>query len=168
MVISFDIVAEEGDVYRVLLSSGEDAFFGSSEIDVLVGQEVEIIEIDLERLSGCNPASLKTLWEISNSIFRCIKQNDKAVLFYFCDDMNEIPVIGKGKEDMWPQEYRSLLFHKMFQRYVMQNHVSEDYVDISVVINEDSRPLYMHFISRSEHVHYVNMLKEYISSNYSK
>lgn len=168
MVVSFDIVTEEGDIFRVLLTSGEDAFFATPDIYATLGSDIEIVEIDLERISGSNPASLKTLGMISDGIFRCFKQNDKAILYYFCDDLNEIPVLGKGKEDVWPQEYRSMLFHRMFQRYVTLNNVSEDFVDVVVVINEDTRPLYMHFIARAKHLHYIELLKEFVYSNYSK
>lgn len=135
----------------------------------VLGADIEIIEIDLERISGTNPASLQTLGKISEGIFHCFEQNKKGILYYFCDDMNDIPVLGRGKDDMWPQEYRSQLFSRMFQRYTLHNPNVEDAVDVVVVINEDTgRPLYMHFIARASHSHYIDILKKYVSDNYSK
>ena len=168
MVVSFDVIAEEGDVFRVLLSGGEDAFFATPDVCAVLGPNVEIIEIDLERVSGTNPASLRTLGKISEGIFRCFEQNDKAILYYFCDDLNDIPIIGRGKEDMWPQEYRSQLFSKMFQRYSLQNKNLIDAVDVVVVINEEIRPLFMHFIARAQHAHYIDILKKFVTDNYGK
>lgn len=126
------------------------------------------MEIDLERISGTNPASMRTLGKIAEGIAHCFEQNEKAILYYFCDDMNEIPVIGRGKETMWPQEYRSALFSKMFQRHVTRNQHAVDIVDVAVVINQGGRPLYMHLIARVCHSKYIDKLKEYISDNYAK
>ena len=128
MVVSFDIEAETGDCYRVILSSGEDAFFAGQWINDLFNNEIEIVEIDLERLSGNNATSLNTLKLIADGIGNCFRQNDKAILYYYCDDLMDVPK-SQRKNDMWPQEYRSQLFGLMFKRFVSQ-HETEDIKDI--------------------------------------
>ena len=168
MVFSFNVIADTGDVFRVILSSGEDAFFATPEICSLLNNEIEIVEIDLERVTGSAPTSLKTLTKISEGIAHCFEQNKKAVLYYFCDDLSEVPSIGDSKIGMWPQEYRSLLFSRMFERYALNTSMEDSVTDVEVVIYEDTRPLYMHLIARTCHSRYIEALKAYITSRYSK
>lgn len=166
MTISFDIQAEAGDVYRVILSSGDDAFFADGDIRAILGDAVEIVEIDLERISGTNPTTMTTLRYIAEGIGRCFMQNDKAILYYYCDELSEV-FMSPRHLDLWPQEYRSHLFSLMFQRYV-STVSNNDITDITIVINQDNRPLFMHLISRTKHARYIEILKDYISQNYGK
>lgn len=168
MKIVFDVEALEGDVFRVILSSGDDAFFASERFFEAKGIDVDIVEIDLERVKGENPATLSVLRSIADGIGRCFMHNQRAVLYYYCDDMNDVPSIGVRNQGMWPQEYRSQLFGLMFRRYVEQNNLSEDIVDVSITIQQDARPLYMHLIARNKHVAYLEQLKEYIIENFGK
>lgn len=164
MIVSFDISTETQDVFRVVLSSGEDCFFAGKDVYELLDNKVEIVEIDLERISGNTPASINTLMKISEVIGNYFLQNNKAVLYYYCDDMNDIPV-GNNR-GLWPQQYRSELFGRMFQRRV--RGMNSDIVDVIVLLQQESRPIYMHLIARSAHQKYIEALKDYIVSNYGK
>lgn len=55
----------------------------------------------------------------------------------------------------------------MFQRYLL-NHGVQDVIDVTLVIKQDFRPIFMHLISRKEHSHYIERLKAYIIDNYGK
>lgn len=166
MTFSFVVIDESGDTFRVILSSGDDAFFADSEIRKILGESVEIVEIDLERVSGSKPASLKTLKSIAEGIGRCFVQNEKAILYYYCDELSEA-FMSSRKADFWPQEYRSQLFSLLFQRYVA-SFGGQEITDLTIVLNQGDRPLFMHLISRMKHAQYIEIIKQYITKNYGK
>lgn len=166
MRFSFEVTSELGDLYAIHLTSGEDGFFVRQQIASLIDEPIEIVEIDLERLSGNNSASMKTLQAIVTGIARFFRQNDRAVLYYYCDEL-DVEQMRKNKKDMWPQEYRSHLFEMLFQRYCQQ-HQELDILDTKIVIYQSDRPLYMHIIARAEHSGYLAVIRDYIVSNYGK
>lgn len=164
MRLFFDVESDSSDLFRIILSSGDDAFFVQEELFGVVGNEVEIVEIDLERIRGNNQANIKTLSLIAEGIATCFMQNKKAVLYYYCDDLSEVP--GQSKTHILsPQEYRSRLFANMFRRFFKAN---EDIRDIEIVINQGDRPLFMHIIARACHMPVVERLKDFVISNYGK
>lgn len=166
MRVFFDVESDSSDLFRIILSSGDDAFFVQEELSEVVGNEVEIVEIDLERISGNNQANIKTLSLIAEGIATCFMQNKKAVLYYYCDDLSDVP--GQSQNHiMSPQEYRSRLFANMFRRF-MSSKSNEDIRDIEIVINQGDRPLFMHIIARACHMPVVERLKEYVITNYGK
>lgn len=166
MVISFDVKTETNDIFRVSLSSGEDAFFSSNDLMHEVSLDVEIIEIDLERIKGNNSADIRALKVIADEIGRCFSQNHKAILYYYCDEM-ELPIVSKHHEYEWPQEYRSQLFSRMFQRYAQKAGVF-DIIDMTIEIMQGDRPIVMHLIARECHRSCLDILKTYIIDNYGK
>ncbi|GEM_PF-1273665 len=165
MRITFKVESAEG-VYLVSLSSGQDAFFSSNNISETFSKKVEIIEVDLKRVSGNLPTSLHTLSLISEGIGRYFISNDKAVLYYYCDDLADVPKSNR-KSEVWPQEYRSQLFSMMFQRFLIK-HDMVDVIDLTVMIEQGDRPLYMHLIARKEHSIFIEEIKRYIIENYGK
>lgn len=162
----FRVESPDGDIYQVALTSGLDAFFATKDICEELGNEFEIIEIDLERISGDNATTPYTLSLIAEGIGNYFLQNKKAILYYYCDDLADVPKSNRKKE-MWPQEYRSMLFSLMLRRYVTTHSVFE-MIDEDVMIEQDTHPIYMHLIGRLEHKHYIEMVKEYIITNYGK
>lgn len=168
MVISFEINSGTEDSYRIILSSGEDAFFAQPDIIKELGNEVELVEIDLERTRGNNPTSIQTLYKIAEGIAKLFQQNEKAILYYYCDDLAEIPYVGSKHSSMWPQEYRSELFGRMFQRQVQLLSIQDELQDITVVIHQGDRPLYVHIIARKIHTQYIDVVKKYLTDNYGK
>lgn len=166
MLISFDVQNDFGDVFRVSLSSGEDAYFATSDVIRDCDIDIEIVEIDLERIQGEHKADLRTLEIIADGIGRCFFQNTKAVLYYYCDEQ-ELPVVSARHTTVWPQEYRSQLFSKMFQRYTQKENTT-DIIDLTVQIMQSERPIFMHIIARECHRSYLEVLKNYIIQNYGK
>ncbi len=166
MRVTFQVTSESNDVYQVTLSSGKDAFFATEDVCAQFCNDVEIVEIDLDRVSGNNPTSLQTLSLISEGIARYFSTNNKAVLYYYCDDLDDVPKSSR-KGDVWPQEYRSHLFSLMFQRYLLSQDI-KDVIDVTIMINQGQRPIYMHIIARKAHMHYINIVKTYIIDNYGK
>lgn len=165
MRISFDILTTSKDSYRVILSSGKDAFFATTDFVSLIDIDIDIVEIDLERLSGNKPTELKTLRLITTKIIKFIKQNKKTVLYYYCDDMSEI--VGVTKEILWPQEYRNRLFSLLFERFC-KNIPDLELKDVTIQINQVGRPLFMHLITRLEYVPILEKIRNFLLDNYGK
>lgn len=166
MIVFFDIHTETDDLFRVTLSSGEDAFFATAEVLQELKSDIDIIEIDLERIRGTHNANLKTLRLIADRIGQCFQQNEKAALYYYCDEM-ELPIENPRRLGEWPQEYRSQLFSSMFKRYV-QNNGLDSIADVTIMIMQGNRPIYMHLIARECHQKQLESFKNYISKNYEK
>lgn len=166
MVVSFDVRTASNDVFRVSLSSGKDAFFATDDVMHESALDVEIIEIDLERIEGHHSADIRTLRAIADGIGRCFNQNSKAVLYYYCDEL-DLPIISRHHKGEWPQEYRSQLFSRMFQRYATEAGVL-DVIDMTVEIMQGDRPVFMHLIARECHRSSLEILKNYIITNYGK
>lgn len=168
MVVSFDIVESTENSYRIILSSGEDAFFAQPDLLQELGPEVELVEIDLERTCGTQPTSVLTLQKIAEGIAQLFLQNEKAILYYYCDDMLEVPTKSDKHRDMWPQEYRSELFGRLFRRHVSRFDMQNDVRDVEVVIYQGNRPLFIHIIARSCHLAYLEHVKRFLIDNYGK
>ena len=135
----------DGDVYHVTLS--EDNGVLSAGVLETLGQ-VHIAGIDLRRLSGKHVTENVVLAALSNAIAEFFLQDENVIICYYCDFLNPIP--NTTKNTMPPQEYRSRLFEKMFQRYVKQHGIND--VRLSVVeVNGINEKYYFHVIYRECH-----------------
>lgn len=158
MKITHPIQTSEGDKYLVLIESmAMDTLF--YEEDVAFLNNIELVEITLERVFGNHKTTAKVLTEISQFIAGVINDNLNAVLYFYCDDMNDIQ---RRNKSISPQKFRSNLFSKMFDRYTTSNNIS-DYVNTSIEIKAD-RHIYIHLISRSANQIYVDYIKNRICS----
>ena len=125
-----------GDVYHISLV--EDEGLLSTEALQAIGP-VRLVGIELRRLAGRHTTSLDVL--------TALEQHD-VIICYYCDFINPIP--RTSKNSMPPQEYRSRLFDRMFQRYT-RHHGLRD-VRLSVVeINGVNEKYYFHVIYRERH-----------------
>lgn len=98
----FRVESPEGDIYQVTLSSGVDAFFATKDVCNELSDKFEIIEIDLDRISGDHPTTPYTLSLVAEGIGNYFLQNNKAILYYYCDDMADVPK-SERKYEMLPQ-----------------------------------------------------------------
>ena len=135
----------EGDVYHITLS--EDSGVLSENIRETLGN-VHVAGIDLRRLEGTHVTGHEVLTALAGAIADFFLRDEDIIICYYCDFLNSIP--NTSKNTMPPQEYRSRLFEKMFQRYVKQHHV--DNVRLSVVeVNGINEKYYFHVIYRERH-----------------
>ena len=86
------------------------------------------------------------------------------IICYFCDFLSPIPATRKK---IPAQQYRSILFTRMFERYVSQHSIG-DIMQSVLTIGGIEEDYYIHLIARSEHIKYVNMISEDIRTGYSK
>lgn len=158
-----NITSARGDEYRIRLSSSGNRFL-SEEISQEVKRSVDILTIELERIKGQLPTGHVVLSQIERVIAEVFLQNPNAVICFICDFLSPIP---SSKKQIPVQQYRSILFTRMFERYVSQNSVGS-VVQSVLTISGIGEDYYIHIIARSEHMRYVNMISDDIRVGYSK
>ena len=151
-----------GDVYHITLSEGHD-ILSSETIEALKG--VNLIGIDLRRLAGNNSTGQNVLNAIENTIAEFFIERENVMICYYCDFINPIPKTSKNA--MPPQEYRSKLFEKMFQRYTRVHNIND--VRLSVVeINGIDEKYYFHVIYREKHSMLASIVGGDLKEGFSK
>ena len=164
MKFSVSITSNDNTV-RLGLETAGTTFLGEKISKELESRGVEILEVVLDRESGKSMAGMALLDNISSVVANVFMENRNAILFFYCDDLNEIPRCRTRK--ISPQEYRSNLFSHMFERCVVK-HGLESIHDITIRVNAIDRPLFFHFISRDEQMDLIDEIKEDFASTYSK
>ena len=142
----------QGDVYHITISESND-ILSKSVLEAL--GDVHIAGVDLRRLEGSHVTNQKVLTTLANTIAEFFLRDEHLIICYYCDFLNLIP--NTKKNSMPPQEYRSRLFERMFQRYVKQHQL--DGVRLSVVeINGINEKYYVHVIYRNGHSMLASMI----------
>lgn len=77
--------------------------------------------------------------------------------------MHDIPRRDKA---LTPQKFRSLLFSRMFDKYISSNSII-NIINTPIEIKAD-RHIYIHLISRACHLEHVNAIKSTIMEMESK
>ena len=151
-----------GDLYHITLS--ENCSILSSElIDAL--KEVSIVGIELRRLVGRNVTGQEVLSAIESIIAEYFLSHEDSIICYYCDFINPIP--RTKKNSMPPQQYRSLLFDRMFQRYTKLHSITD--VRLSVVeINGINEKYYFHVIYRESHSLLASMIGRDLKEGFDK
>lgn len=151
-----------GDVYYITLSE-DHGVFSSETIDML--NDVEVVNIELRRLAGKNVTGQEVLTAIASTIAEFFIENENAILCYYCDFIDPIP--HTYKNSMPPQEYRSRLFDKMFQRYSKRHGIAD--IRLSVVeINGINEKYYFHVIYRETHSLLASMIGRDLKFGFDK
>lgn len=153
MDISFDIHNDKGDQVRVALSYYDAEILQAFTYDTLTLSLV-FYDVTLVRVSGAGTVGVKTLRAICDILFRFMKDNDTAVLCFYCDDMTEV---SRNHKELTPQEYRSRLFSRMFEMYVKANGIS-DIINYCIKIEDDNNPRFAHFITPDKYLSAVKIL----------
>ncbi len=132
----------DGDVYHITLSE-DKGVLSSDALDAL--KDITVVGIELRRLAGNHATGHDVLIAIEDIIAELFFQRDDVIICYYCDFINPIP--HTKKNTVPPQEYRSMLFDRMFQRYTKQKDIKG--VRLSVVeINGINEKYYFHVIYR--------------------
>lgn len=152
----------DGDVYEIALT--EETRLLSSEMLNQLGNAV-LASIDLRRLSGENVTKPRILVAIENAIAEFFLKNEDVIIFYYCDFVNKIP--NTLKNTMPPQEYRSRLFEKLFQRYIRLHNIRN--VRLSVIeINGINEKYYFYVIYRERHSMLAALIGSDLKEGYEK
>lgn len=151
----------DGDEYLVLIESLTKSILPDGIIAALEG--IDIFNVALERVSGECITNPNILFDISNFIAGFLLDNENSILYFYCDDINDIP---RRNKSITPQKYRSDLFTKMFDRYT-KTHSMEVFVDNPIEFKID-REVYIHLIARNALLPHVNVIKEALIEMSSK
>lgn len=152
----------EGDVYHITLLE-DNSVLSSEALSELGG--ISLIGIELKRLHGNHVTGHEVLSAIANTIADFFRSRQNIVICYYCDFINPIP--RTSKNSMPPQEYRSRLFEKMFQRYVQLNGMTD--VRLSVVeINGINEKYYFHVIHREVHSFLASIIGRDLKDGFGK
>ena len=131
--------------YHITLSE-DHSVLSSEAIDAL--HDVNVVGIELRRLAGRYATGQEVLAAIESTIAEFFAKHENAIIGYYCDFINPIP--HTSKNSMPPQEYRSRLFDKMFQRYSKLHGITD--VRLTVVeINGINEKYFFHVIYRETH-----------------
>ena len=155
MQITRPFSSPQGDNYLIRIGEFNKSMLPDFLAEAL--QDVEILDVTLERIEGNNITSLSVLLNITKFIADILKDNENSILYFYCNDIHDIP---RRQKHIKPQHFRSILFSKMFERYVTANHIY-NFVNTPIKIIAD-RDIYIHFISRTQHLTLVDKMKEAI------
>ena len=78
-----------------------------------------------------------------------------------------LPYTNKRHKKMSVQEYRSILFSQMFDRYVSQHSLEN--VNLAVLTIEGvEENYYVHIVAHSEHLRYISQISDGIQRDFGK
>lgn len=156
--LSFEIYNDRGDQVTVALS-----YYDTEAVRIFTSDPLTLTlvfyDITLVRTGGDSYVGKDILFAISDTLARFLGENPDAVLCFYCDSLTDV---RKHHSGMTPQQYRSRLFSRMFERW-MSTHGQMDFMNHVVAIEDDTDPRnwqYAHFICRREHRHAVMALDE--------
>ena len=153
MDISFDIYNDKGDQVRVALSYYDTDIMQAFTLDPLT-LTLEFYDVTLVRMSGKNMIGIKILMAICDVLFKFLKENESAVLCFYCDDLTDV---ARHHNEISPQEYRSRLFSRMFDMYVSNNSIT-DIINYRIKIDNDDKSRFTHFITSEKYLPSVKLL----------
>ena len=156
------IFKSKDEIYHITLSE-DNRLLSAGTIDALNG--ITLIGIDLRRLAGNHVTNNNVLFAIEKTIADFFIERKDIMICYYCDFINPIP--RTLKNSMPPQEYRSRLFERMFQRYTHLQHLEG--VRLSVVeINGINEKYYFHVIYRQEHSVMASIIGDDLKEGFGK
>lgn len=158
MEVSFALSYKEGNEIRVSLSS-----FTEAAIPDLIGYlgDSEIVEISLIRQCGDETADIITLSKVVERIGNFIVENPHVILYYYCDEMNEIPGM-RATRDISSPEYRNHLFSLLYSKGSRQ--LPElNIVDMPIVFIGDDHKTFIHLIYREDLQDKADIIKDYLN-----
>ena len=156
------IKTPEGDIYYINIYTVEDEYLVPETFQAIRG--IELLTIDLGRVKGIQYTSTKTIAAIVEEIAKIFKDNDHAVFCYYCDYTLPIP---HTKKHITPQEYRSALFTRLYERYVITHDISDVNQQVVTVDGGDEK-YFIHFIFRDSASSYIPIISNDLKESYSK
>lgn len=149
MDLSFDIMNSEGDQIMVALS-----YYDYEAISIFTTDRTTLTlvfyDVTLVRKVGEGYVGYKVLFAISDILAKFMYENEDAVLCFYCDANTEV---RRNHKNMLPQEYRSVLFSRMFELYTKTHNITNFINHRVEIVNPDNpnNRQFAHFICRTEH-----------------
>ena len=158
------IHSDTGDEYKLQFTTDRSGVVSDEILDELSLRGIEVVEIGLARSKGINVTSPKVLAQIEECIAEVFLNHPNVLISFFCDFISLVP---RTKKKMPVQQYRSLLFTRMFEHYVSHHHI--DGISNRVVAIEGvAETYYFHIIARNEHLKYADKIASDHQESYGK
>lgn len=112
-------------------------------------QTLFFYDVTLVRKAGNGYVGYKILYAVSDVLARFMMENEGSVLCFYCDADTDV---RRSHTNMPPQEYRSVLFSRMFDIYVKSHNLHSfinHRIEIDYTSNSQKRQ-FAHFICRKE------------------
>lgn len=141
---SYSLTTKEGHEYRIGFTP-----FNVIAVPESITKPIIDVVIAIDDNKGMNNAS--TLFKFSEIVKEYLSKND-VILYCFCDTQ-EIER-AKTHQHLTPQEYRSLLFERMFDKVS-----NKDFINKPIVLTDgDDNKHCIHFFSRSKNLDQIEEL----------
>lgn len=140
MKVTFSIKDTEGNELKVSLCSFNPE--ASKEIQDVLGT-TDLIDISLER-NGNGYIESKMLVSMVEIICDFLQDNKDCILYYYCDEINEIPRMRRTKT-LSPSEYRNKLFTLLFKKE-QKSHTELPIIDRDIEIDSEQGQSHIHLI----------------------
>ena len=160
----FVIQSDQGDEYRLRITSDHIGMLSDDVLRELANKGVQVVDIELERTKGDNVTSPRVLAKIEECIADIFLSHQDVMICFFCDFISLIP---SSKKNMSVQEYRSRLFSNMFERYVSGHHIVGIRNKV-VSVKGIAEDYFAHVIVREEHVYLAKIIGEGIQKDFGK
>lgn len=165
---TYSFTNSSNDQYILNLSQDGDRFLSAEVNGILKENDIEVWGILLLRKGREESVtSISLLTEISNSITLFVLQHPNAILYYQCDDMDDVPMNPKKKKSgMSVQKYRSMLFSLLFEKQT--KFLPLDVVNVPIFFDFMGQDTYIHILAREEHLCFVDIIKNDIRQGFEK
>lgn len=167
--LSITINSSFGDIYRIVLSPAPNGALSEEVNSMLSDKGIEIREIIIGRTQGSRTTSQKELHQISSWIADRFAENPNMILFYICDDMNPIP--SRNTKSVYSkitvQEYRSKLFSRLFNTYILSHNISGVF-NLPIRIDGEGYSYFIHIIARDKHASIVDTISNDVLEGFGK
>lgn len=163
--ISKYIRSNKGDELQVSLIPLRDQFLSQEAHERLSRDGVDVLMVELDRVKGIAPVGHLVLSNIEQVVADAFVHKRNTVICFICDFLSPIP---SSKKQIPCQQYRSILFTRMFERYISKHESVMDMTQTVVAIEGTCETYYVHLIARKEQMHYVQLLSEDIKTGFSK
>jgi len=104
----------------------------------------EVCDVTLLRQSDYDGVDRSALKLISHMLFDFLQQNPDNIIYFYCDDFNDLPR-SRHNQALSPQEYRSRLFSALFQDET-NRHGIDDYLDDVIEFEIEGTKRFIHLI----------------------
>ena len=118
----------------------------------------EVCDVSLLRKSDYSGVDRNALRLISRMLFDFMADNPDNIIYFYCDDFNELPRSGRHAR-MSPQEYRSRLFSALFDDET-RRHGAGLYVDDVLTFDVDGDTKFIHLIYATANAAKAKVLKD--------
>ena len=124
-----------------------------------IGIDIPLVDVSLTAILINQKPSLSNLAGICELVINYLQERD-AILYFYYDRKDDISVRDRK---ITPQEYRSLLFNRLIDRYAPTGFVKRN-----VQINDKSNDHFITLITHEEYIQELDSLYAQIESDLSK